>query len=158
MAKKLDEMSYIEKVTDPATLIGGGIWGDKYNEWLDKSDKKVNPKSFASKFLKVSFWISTFIVAICLFFLVANSIGDTTTGARLEVAQTQDMLMCLLLIPLPFVLAIKVLRNRYYGLYKLLWLFPIVLWAFIGLALVAAISEETMEQIVDFIAKIFNLS
>ena len=158
MAKKLDEMSYIEKVTDPATLIGGGIWGDKYNEWLEKSDKKVNPKSFAGKFLKVSFWISTFIAAICLFFLVANSIGDTTTGARLEAAQTRDMLMCLLLIPLPFVLAIKILRNRYYGLYKLLWLFPIVLWAFIGLALVAAVSEETIEQIVDFIAKIFNLS
>ena len=142
MAKKLNDMNYIEKVTDPATLIGGGIWGDKYNEWLDKSDKKVNPKSFAGKFLKVSFWISTFYAAICLFFLVVNSISNDTTGARLEPAQTQDMLMCLLLIPLPFVLAIKVLRSRYYGLYKLLWLFPIILWTFtLGLPICGILND-----------------
>ena len=59
--KKRKDMNTAEKfveMTDIVKTFGDGIWGDKYNEWLDKSDKKVNPKSFAGKFLKVSFWIS----------------------------------------------------------------------------------------------------
>ena len=142
MGKRVEDVPFVERTTDIINLATGTLATEKYNKWLAKSDKKVNPKSFAGKFLKVSFWISTFYAAICLFFLVVNSISNDTTGARLEPAQTQDMLMCLLLIPLPFVLAIKVLRSRYYGLYKLLWLFPIILWTFtLGLPICGILND-----------------
>ena len=159
MADKFDkfkDMGFVERTTDFVNVYGPT---NKYNEWLKKSDKKVNPHSFAGRFLKVSFWISTLISAIC--FITILIMGFTNighTGGMTEAGQLRYKMIIALVIPLCFTTAIKILRSRYYGLYKLLWLFPLVMWGILSLVFVAAISEETMEQIVDFIAKIFNLS
>ena len=159
MADKFDkfkDMSFVERTTDFVNVYGPT---NKYNEWLKKSDKKVNPHSFAGRFLKVSFWISTLISVIC--FITILIMGFTNmghTGGMTEAGQLRYKMIIALVIPLCFTTAIKILRSRYYGLYKLLWLFPLVMWGILSLVFVAAVSEETMEQIVDFIAKIFNLS
>ena len=159
MADKFDkfkDMGFVERMTDFVNVYGPT---NKCNEWLEKSDKKVNPHSFAGRFLKVSFWISTFISAIC--FITILIMGFTNighTGGMTEAGQLRYKMIIALVIPLCFTTAIKILRSKYYGLYKLLWLFPLVMWGILSLVFVAAISEETMEQIVDFIAKIFNLS
>ena len=159
MADKFDkfkDMGFVERTTDFVNVYGPT---NKYNEWLKKSDKKVNPHSFAGRFLKVSFWISTLISVIC--FITILIMGFTNmghTGGMTEAGQLRYKMIIALVIPLCFTTAIKILRSRYYGLYKLLWLFPLVMWGILSLVFVAAVSEETMEQIVDFIAKIFNLS
>ena len=79
MAKKLDDMNFVEKMTDIINVYGPT---NKYNEWLEKSNTKVNPKSFAGKFLKVSFWISTFISTICIVVFMVEALLILAKAAR----------------------------------------------------------------------------
>ena len=157
MAKRVEDVPFVERTTDIINLATGTLATEKYNKWLAKSDKKVNSKSFAGKFLKVSFWISTFISLICFFAGLAMAFGPKH-GEMTTAGQLQIMFFSALFIPMFFTAAIKILRSRYYGLYKLLWLFPIVLWVFIGLVLVGMVSEELLGNLFDFIEKTFNLA
>ncbi len=52
------------------------------------------------------------------------------TGVR-STTKSKEILVMFVLIPAIFTTAIQLLRHKYYGLFKLLWLFPIVLWVFI---------------------------
>ena len=145
--KKLKDMSTLEKlvdVTDVVKLYGGGIWGDKYNEWLDKSNTKAS--GFVGKFLRVSFWISVLLsfagFAFWIFELNTHALKNSP-------------FVLVGLTPLIFTTAIQLLRHKYYGLFKLLWLFPIVLWAFIfavfGFGILSEISPELYNKIWDLI-------
>ena len=152
MAKKWKDMSLIEKAfnADIINVASGGSAADKYNEWLEKSDKKVNPHSFAGRFLKVSFWVSTLISAIC-FFALLTQLFDSMSGEMTEAGKVERMFFLALFIPFFFTAAIKILRSRYYGLYKLLWLFPLVMWALIlavfGLGILSDVNPELYNKL-----------
>ena len=131
MAKRVEDVPFVERTTDIINLATGTLATEKYNKWLAKSDKKVNSKSFAGKFLKVSFWISTFISLICFFAAGVTALTGLKHGEMTEAGQVERMFFLALFIPLFFTAAIKILQSRYYGLYKLLWLFPLVMWGII---------------------------
>ena len=142
-AEKLVEM------TDIVKTFGDGIWGDKYNEWLDKSNTKA--KGFAGKFLRVSFWISVILTLLALFLMVSE-VG--LSGHRV-ITKSKEIFAVFFLIPAIFTTAIQLLRHKYYGLFKLLWLFPIVLWVFIfavfGFGILSEINPELYNKIWDLI-------
>ncbi len=116
----------------------------------EKFDKKENPHSFAGKFFKVSFWISTIISLICFFALLTMAFGPEH-GAETEAGQFQTMATIALITPMFFTAAIKILRSRYYGLYKLLWLFPLVMWvlmlAVFGLGILSDVNPELYNKL-----------
>ena len=156
-----DKMSFTDRQihnSDAVHFFGFSSQSKKYDEWLNKSSTKVNPHSFAGRFLKVSFWLAVIISIVCAWAIVAGAFNSSSVGGMTEAGQFKAKVTAALTIPFFIVTAIQILRHKYYGLYKLLWLFPLVMWGILSLVFVAAISEETMEQIVDFIAKIFNLS
>ena len=130
MGKRVEDVPFVERATDIVNFATGTLATEKYNKWLAKSNKKVNPRSFAGRFLKVSFWISTIISLICFFALLTTAFGPEH-GAMTDAGRFQTMATIALITPMFFTAAIKILRSRYYGLYKLLWLFPLVMWALI---------------------------
>ena len=152
MAKKYDDMNTFEKtieMTDIVKTFGRGLWGDKYNEWLDKSNTKA--KGFVGKFLRVSFWISVILTLLALFLMVSE-VG--LSGHRV-ITKSKEIFAVFFLIPAIFTTAIQLLRHKYYGLFKLLWLFPIVLWVFIfavfGFGILSEINPELYNKIWDLI-------
>ena len=150
--KKRKDMNTAEKLvemTDIVKTFGDGIWGDKYNEWLDKSNTKA--KGFVGKFLRVSFWISVILTLLALFLMVSE-VG--LSGHRV-ITKSKEIFAVFFLIPAIFTTAIQLLRHKYYGLFKLLWLFPIVLWVFIfavfGFGILSEINPELYNKIWDLI-------
>ena len=146
MAKKYDDMNTFEKtieMTDIVKTFGRGLWGDKYNEWLDKSNTKA--KGFAGKFLKVSFWLSVLLSLCGIAFIVLE----------IKTEEMANRMVWIGIAPLFFTTAIQLLRHKYYGLFKLLWLFPIVLWVFIfavfGFGILSEINPELYNKIWDLI-------
>ena len=150
--KKRKDMNTAEKLvemTDIVKTFGDGIWGDKYNAWLDKSNTKAS--GFVGKFLRVSFWISVILTLLALFLMVSE-VG--LSGHRV-ITKSKEIFAVFFLIPAIFTTAIQLLRHKYYGLFKLLWLFPIVLWVFIfavfGFGILSEINPELYNKIWDLI-------
>ena len=150
--KKRKDMNTAEKfveMTDIVKTFGDGIWGDKYNEWLDKSNTKAS--GFVGKFLRVSFWISVILTLLALFL----GIAEVGVSHHRGTTEKKEFFGVLVLIPAIFTTAIQLLRHKYYGLFKLLWLFPIVLWVFIfavfGFGILSEINPELYNKIWDLI-------
>lgn len=86
--KKWEDMNTLERIvdaTDVVKLYGGGIWGDKYDKWLDKSNTKAS--GFAGKFLRVSFWLSTIFTLLGLYLFFCKPSQHLACISMKEVAK-----------------------------------------------------------------------
>lgn len=118
--KKWEDMNTLERIvdaTDVVKLYGGGIWGDKYDKWLDKSNTKAS--GFAGKFLRVTLWLSILYALVGLAFLVFE----------IKTQSQADKVAWIGITPLILTTMIQILRHKYYGAFKLLWIAPIIVWA-----------------------------
>ena len=151
-----NKMSFTDRQihnSDAVHFFGFSTQSKRYDEWLNKSSTKVNPHSFAGKFLKVSFWLAVIISIVCAWAIVAGAFGSSSVGGMTEAGQLKAKATAALTIPFFIVTAIQILRHKYYGLFKLLWLFPLVMWAVIisafGFAMLQLTDQETYKQLLE---------
>lgn len=85
-------------------------------------NKRICWQVFACELLALNHIYTTWLI-----FIFLQTI--TALGVHINERSSEKYLVFLFLIPAILTTAIQILRHKYYGVFKLLWIAPIIVWA-----------------------------